>query len=182
MVTCARCGKEVNSIVNCSGTPVCHGCCRSCFHYNNEISVLHCGEAAFFNQLMQAGINISNEGRISMANCIVVIPPYKPAYVAKAKTPEQVKELIYNKVGLKPKAFDCRIHKDNFKLIASAKTDRLSANEKAMSISDDDIKGTAVVAINCYGNYVGIKEKAAKKIADAINEFNKEEIVLDAGA
>lgn len=183
MSVCTRCGKEVNSIVNCSGAPVCHQCCRACFHYNNEISVLHCGEARFFNQLLQAGINITEDGRIYMAKelFVVVIPPFKPAHISKIKGENGIKEIIHSKVSLKPKSLHCHINGDSFRVIAAAKQDRLSKNEKASSIVDETVKGTAVVVINNFGNFIGIKEKAAKLIADKINEFNSEDIAEDVG-
>lgn len=106
MITCARCGKEINSVINCSGAAICHECCRRCFHHNNEISTLYCREAAFFNQLLNAGINITEKGRIYMAkeSYTVIIPPFKAAHVAKVKSPDNIKELINSKVSLKARS------------------------------------------------------------------------------
>jgi hypothetical protein len=179
--TCARCGKEANSIVNCSGKAVCHECCRRCFHYNNEISVLHCREAAFFNQLLQAGINITPEGRIYMAkeSYTVIIPPYKPAYVAKVKSPDNTRELINNKISLKPKSISCHIRGNHFRVIVPAETKGMAANEKATSIANEDVRGSAMVVINNYGSFIGMTKSAAQFIASKINEFNSEEIIDD---
>lgn len=184
MITCARCGKEINSVVNCSGAAVCHECCRRCFHYNNEISVLFCREAAFFNQLLNAGINITEKGRIYMAkeSYTVIIPPFKAAHVAKVKSPDCVKELINSKVSLKARSLHCHISGDKFRVIVPKNTDRLVGNEKATSIVDEDVRGTAMVVINNYGNFIGMTKAAAQFIADKINEFNSEEILEDVGA
>lgn len=184
MITCARCGKEINSVVNCSGSAVCHECCRRCFHHNNEVSILQCREAAFFNQLLQVGINIKEDGRIYMAkeSYIVIIPPFKAAHVAKVKSPENVKELINIKVSLKAKSIHCHISGDKFRVIVPKNTERLVTNEKATSIVDEDVKGTAAVVINCYGNFLGMTKSAAQFIADKINQFNSEEILEDVGA
>ena len=182
MSTCARCGKEITSVINCDGTEICYSCCRRCLHHSSDLSILHCGKSTFFNKLIRAGINITKDGRIYMANYIVVIPPFKPATVAKAKTNEDVIRLIYDKVGNKPRSVPCHIYNDNFRLIMNTQQDKLCKNEKAMSITDEIVKGTAVIVIKAYGNFTGIKEKAAKMIADRINEFNSEEIVEDVGA
>lgn len=179
---CTRCGKEINSFVNCSGKNVCHECCRRCFHHNSEISVLFCREAQFFHKLQQAGINIKKDGRITMANFLVVIPPFKPAFVTKAKTTDDILNIIYNKVSLKPRSISCHIHNGDFRLIVSKNQDRMSTNEKAMSIADETVKGTAIVAINGYGNFFGISEKAARLIAETINKHNREDIAEDVGA
>ncbi len=113
---------------------------------------------------------------------VVVIPPFKPAHVSKVKDENGVKEIIHSKVSLKPKSLRCHINDDKFRVIVAAKQDRLSMNEKATSIVDENVRGTAVVVINNYGNFIGIKEKAAKLIADSINKFNTEDIVEDVGA
>lgn len=117
-----------------------------------------------------------------MANYLVVIPPYKPAYVTKAKNADDILNIIYNKVSLKPRSMHCHINKSNFRLIVAKNQTRMSENEKAMSIADEIVKGTAIVAINGYGNFFGITEKAARIIADRINEYNREAIVEDVGA
>lgn len=117
-----------------------------------------------------------------MANYLVVIPPFKPAYVTKAKTSDDILNIIYSKVSLKPRSMHCHINKSNFRLIVAKNQTRMSENEKAMSIADETVKGTAVIAINGYGNFFGITEKAARLIADRINEFNREAVVEDVGA
>lgn len=182
MSICARCGKKINSIVNCGGAEICHACCRRCIHHSSELSVLNCERNIFFNKLLRAGLNITQDGRIYMANYIVVIPPFKPATVAKAKSPDDVLRLIYDKVGNKPKSIPCHIYNGNFRLIMSSQKDKLCKNEKAMSITDETVKGTAVIVMKAYGNFTGIKEKAARMIADKINEFNSEAIAEDVGA
>lgn len=117
-----------------------------------------------------------------MANYLVVIPPYKPAYVTKAKSADDILNIIYNKVSSKPRSMHCHINKSNFRLVVAKNQTRMSTNEKAMSIADETVKGTAIIAINIYGNFSGITEKAARLIADRINEFNREAIVEDVGA
>lgn len=181
---CKRCGKEMSSSVNCDGGYVCHSCCRSCFHYNNEISVLYCRESAFFNKLLNAGINITKDGRIYMKKDLyaVVIPPFKPAHIAKVKNNDNILELIHSKVSLKPKSIRCHISGNKFRLIVASKQDKMSTNEKAMSIADETVKGTAVVIINNYGSFIGMSKSAAQVIADEINRFNSEEMIGDVGA
>ena len=113
---------------------------------------------------------------------IVIIPPFKAAHVTKVKSPDNIKELLNCKVSLKAKSLHCHISGDKFRVIAPKNTDRLVSNEKATSIVDEDIKGTAAVVINNYGNFIGMTKTAAQFIADKINEFNSEEIVEDVGA
>ena len=58
----------------------------------------------------------------------------------------------------------------------------MSVNEKAISIADETVKGTAVVVINNYGSFIGMSKNAAQVIADEINRFNSEEMIGDVGA
>ncbi len=113
---------------------------------------------------------------------VVVIPPFKPATVAKVKNNDNIIELIHSKVSLKPRSISCHISGNKFRLIIASKQDKLSKNEKAMSIADETVRGTAVVVINNYGNFIGISKSAAQVIADEINRFNSEEIITDVGA
>lgn len=181
MSVCSRCGKPTNSLVNCSGEQICHSCCKNCFHHIAEVSVPHCRERVFFNQLRNAGINVTRSGTVEPAEYVVVIPPRKPAHIAKAKSVEGITELIYNKVSLKPKSIRSHIYQSLFRLVCSSEQDRLSPNEKASSITDTPVKGTAILITNAYGKINGISEKAARFIANEINEFNKSEIIVDIG-
>ena len=112
----------------------------------------------------------------------VVIPPYKPAHVAKVKTPDNIRELINSKVSLKPKSISCHIRGNHFRVIVSADTKGMANNEKATSIVNEDVKGSAMVAINNYGNFIGMTKTAAQFIAQKINEFNSEDIIDDVRA
>lgn len=118
-----------------------------------------------------------------MANYLVVIPPYKPAYVTKAKNADDILNIIYNKVSLKPRATYCRINKTDYRLIIAKNQTRMAINEKAMSIADEIVKGYGIITkININGDFLGMPEKVARLIADRINERNREAIVEDVGA
>lgn len=112
----------------------------------------------------------------------VIIPPFKPAHVAKVKSPDGMRELINSKVSLKPKSIQCHISGEHFRVIVPANTKSLAINEKATSIVDEDVKGYAMVVINNYGNFIGMTKAAAQIIAQKINEFNSEEIIEDVRA
>lgn len=109
----------------------------------------------------------------------VIIPPYKPAYVAKVKSPDNTRELINNKISLKPKSISCHIRGNHFRVIVPAETKGMAANEKATSIANEDVRGSAMVVINNYGSFIGMTKSAAQFIASKINEFNSEEIIDD---
>ena len=115
-------------------------------------------------------------------NHVVIIPPYKPAYVLKMKPLESMRELISKKVGLKPKSIQCHINKEKFRMIVPANTKGLTLNEKATSIADEDIKGYAMIVVVEDGYFVGMPQEVAKLISQRINEFNSEDIVDDVGA
>lgn len=51
MTRCARCGAEINSVINCDGSLLCHACCRSCACHDESISVLFCRRPAYAAQL-----------------------------------------------------------------------------------------------------------------------------------
>lgn len=112
----------------------------------------------------------------------VIIPPYKPAHVAKVKSPDSMRELINSKVSLKPKSIPCHIRGDDFKVIVPINTKGLTLNEKAISIVDEDVKGYAMVVLYKDGYLIGMEKTAAQLIAQRINEFNSEDIVDDVGA
>ncbi len=115
-------------------------------------------------------------------NHVVIIPTYKPAYVLKMKPLESMRELIGKKVGLKPKSIQCRINKENFRMIVPANTKGLTLNEKATSIADEDIKGYAMILVVENGAFIGMPKEVAQLITQRINEFNSEDIVDDVGA
>ncbi len=171
MSVCQQCGQLINSVIHCNGVEICYECCCRCIHHNTEISVLNCREYAFYNQLLLKNLNITKEGRFFMEKHFVIIPPHKEAYIKKINKPEEVFELIKNKVGDDGQEVSCRLHNDDFKMIISKVVNNKSFNKKAMSLTDVTVKGTAIIAISLYGNPIGMSQKAAKHIADEINRF-----------
>lgn len=173
MSICARCGNEINSIVHCNGRELCYSCCKKCIHHDDEISVLKCSQRKFFNQLQNAGINITKEG-VTMALSIVIMPVNKDAYILTAKSVETLTELIKARISKDIQLTDCHIHGDDFKVVSPRNRVKKPLNKKATSICDCEIFGTAAVVINGYGHIFGIKPKAAEIIAQKINEHNAE--------